>query len=204
MKKIFDPYFTTKQMGSIKGMGLGLAICYSIIKSHDGLINVESEPGRGTKFTVYIPAVDEENGDKKFNGKEEAKDSPQQKILLIDDEKILLDVTGSMLAHLGYHVATAQTHEEALKKYEKAVEERQPFSAIIMDLTMRGDEGGETAIHKWLNHYPQVKAVVSSGYVNDPVIEQYWKYGFVGALLKPYTLNDLKKTLEKILVKNGN
>jgi PAS domain S-box-containing protein len=203
MKKLFDPYFTTKQMGSVKGMGLGLAICYSIIKNHEGLINVESEPGAGTTFTVYIPALNEDSGEKILNRKGESKNTLKHKILLIDDEKILLDVTSSMLSHLGYEVATADCHEDALDCYAKAKENGRPYSLIIMDLTMRGNEGGETAIRKWLTIHPEVKAVISSGYSNDPVIEDYSSYGFVGAMVKPYTLVELKNTLAKLLAKNN-
>jgi len=199
MQKLFDPYFTTKQMGNIKGMGLGLAICYSIIKSHEGLISVESEPGYGTTFTVYIPALAEESMENKPESEEETQFVQKHRILLIDDEKILLDVTSSMLDHLGYEVTTAENHKEALNIYREAKDTGRPFSLIIMDLTMRDNEGGDTAIRKWSALYPEVKAVISSGYANDPVIEDYEKYGFVGAMIKPYTLIELKKTLEKIL-----
>ncbi|MFO7568313.1 MAG: ATP-binding protein [Smithellaceae bacterium] len=199
LKKLFDPYFTTKQMGSVKGMGLGLAIAYSIVKSHEGMITVESTPGAGTTFTVYVPAS---NGEKHEVKPEAAREKPftgKHKIMLIDDEQILLDVTGSMLTHLGYDVTTAKSHEDALDIYAQSKEANAPFSLVIMDLTMRGDEGGETAIRHWQNAHPEVKAIISSGYMNDPVIEEYWKYGFVGAMVKPYSLVDLKDTLEKIL-----
>ena len=201
MKKLFDPYFTTKQMGNIKGLGLGLAICYSIVKNHDGLITVDSELASGTIFTVYIPAVDEENSERNPGANAEIKTGARHKILLIDDEQILLDVTSSMLIHLGYAVATARCHKEALDIYGKAKEAGQPFSLIILDLTMRGDEGGETAIRRWLTIHPEVKAVISSGYSRDPVIEEYWKYGFAGAIAKPYTLAELEKALAKIMAK---
>jgi PAS domain S-box-containing protein len=204
MKKLFDPYFSTKQMGSIKGIGLGLAICYSIVKSHEGLINVESQPGVGTEFTVYIPALDEENGENKTPAEKTQPTAAKHKILLIDDEKILLDVTSSMLAHLGYEVKTAACHEDALDIYMEAKETGQPFSLIIMDLTIRGNEGAETAIRKWLAIHPEVRVVISSGYANDPVIEDFSNYGFVGAIVKPYTLMELKTTLEKILARNDS
>lgn len=203
LKKLFDPYFTTKQMGNIKGMGLGLAICYSIVKNHEGLITVDSEPGVGTIFTVYLPAVDENSVAVKPNEKKEIKTVPQHKILLIDDEQILLDVTSSMLVHLGYKVSTARCHAEALNIYGKAKEDGQPFSLVIIDLTMRGDEGGEIAIRRWLTIHPEVKAVISSGYARDPVIEEYWKYGFAGAIMKPYTLAELEKTLGKVIMENN-
>jgi two-component system, cell cycle sensor histidine kinase and response regulator CckA len=197
MRKLFNPYFTTKPMGNIKG--LGLAICYSIVQTHDGLIAVDSEPGAGTTFTVYIPAVDEESDEKKPDGKKET--GTKHKILLIDDEKILLDVASSMLKHLGYEVTTAQSHNEALDIYGKAKETGQPFSLIIIDLTIRGDEGGEAALRRWLTIHPEVKAVISSGYSRDPVIEEYWKYGFADAIAKPYTLAELEKTLAGIMAK---
>ncbi len=203
LKRIFDPYFTTKQMSSVKGMGLGLAICYSVVRNHDGMIMVESTPGAGTVFTVYIPAASDEKDEQKPAMKHDAGGSVKPNILLIDDEQVLLDVTGSMLKHIGYHVVTAGSHGEAMEYYRRAKEDGNPFALIIMDLTMRGDEGGEIAIRRWKDAHPEVKAVISSGYMNDPVIEEYWKYGFVGAMVKPYSLVDLKNSLEKILAGKG-
>jgi two-component system cell cycle sensor histidine kinase/response regulator CckA len=202
MRKLFDPYFTTKQVGHVKGLGLGLAICYSIVKNHDGLITVDSEFAAGTVFTVYIPAVNEETDERNMSGHSEIKTSAEHKILLVDDEQFLLDVTSSMLIHLGYEVITAQCHKDALEIYGKAKEAGQPFSLIIIDLTMRGDEGGETAIRRWLTIHPEVKAIISSGYGRDPVIEEYWKYGFTGAIAKPYTLAELEKALAKIMARH--
>ncbi len=206
MKRIFDPYFTTKQLGSVKGMGLGLAICYSIVKSHEGMITVASTPGSGSTFTVYMPASNSHKDEKRPAAAKEAPtpSQPKPKVLLIDDEQILLDVTGSMLKHIGYDVVTAKCHEDALEHYRRGKEAGSPFSLIIMDLTMRGNEGGEIAIRRWKDNHPEVKAVISSGYMNDPVVEEYWKYGFVGAMVKPYSLTELKSSLESILAGNGN
>lgn len=204
LKKIFDPYFTTKQMGSVKGVGLGLAICYSVVKSHDGVITVESTPGVGTLFTVYIPAASTEKEDVK---PAEVKNEPaeaRRKILLVDDEQILLDTTGGMLTYLGYDVMTAKSHATAIADYSRAKQAGQPVSLVIMDLTMRGDEGGEVAIRRWKTAHPEVRAVISSGYMNDPVIEEYWKYGFVGAMIKPYSLTELKGFLDNVLAGSGN
>jgi PAS domain S-box-containing protein len=201
LKNLFDPYFSTKQMGSTKGVGLGLAICYSIIKSHEGLINVESDPGVGTTFTVYIPAVDEQNSEMKSNGETTNSNAAKHKILLIDDEKILLDVTSNMISYLGYEVVTASCHEDALDSYCKAKEAGRPFSVVIMDLTVRGNEGAETAIRKWVALHPEVRVIISSGYATDPVIEDYQNYGFIAAMVKPYTLEELKDCLSRALVR---
>ena len=167
------------------------------------MITVDSEFAAGTVFTVYIPAVNEETSERDMNGTSEIKTSAEHKILLVDDEQILLDVTSSMLIHLGYEVITAQCHKDALEIYGKAKEAGQPFSLIIIDLTMRGDEGGETAIRRWLTIHPEVKAIISSGYGRDPVIEEYWKYGFTGAIAKPYTLAELEKALAKIVARHN-
>jgi PAS domain S-box-containing protein len=199
MRRAFDPYFTTKPMNSFKGMGLGLAICHSIVKSHEGIITVDSTPGKGSVFTVFVPAAGYENEERKPASPLTAQAQGRQKILLIDDEQILLDVTGSMLEHLGYDVETAKSHAAGRELYRQAEYEGSPFALIIMDLTMRGDESGETAIRCWKEAYPEVKAVISSGYMKDPVIEEYWKYGFAGAIAKPYSLEELKGLLEKIL-----
>lgn len=204
MKRIFDPYFTTKPMSHVKGMGLGLAICYSIVRSHDGIITAESTPGAGSVFTVYIPASPDKQDAPRLADSPEAEAAPKAKILLIDDEQILLDVTGSMLKHIGYDVVTAKNHGEAMTFYRQAGEAGCPFSLIIMDLTMRGDDGGEIAIRRWKASHPEARAVISSGYMNDPVIEEYWKYGFVGAMIKPYSLVELKSSLEKILAGGDN
>jgi len=104
-------------MGSTKGTGLALAICYSIVKSHEGMITVASTPGGGTVFNLYIPAA---NGENEASKPIDAKKEPageKNKILLIDDEEILLEVAGSMLEHLGYDVAVAKSHDEALEYY---------------------------------------------------------------------------------------
>lgn len=199
MRRAFDPYFTTKPMNSVKGMGLGLAICHSIVKSHEGIITVDSTPGEGSVFTVFVPAAVNENEERKPISPLTAQTQGRQKILLIDNEQILLDVTGSMLKHLGYDVETVKSHAVGRELYRQAEHEGSPFVLIIMDLTMRGDESGETAIRRWKEVYPEVKAVISSGYMKDPVIEEYWKYGFIGAIAKPYSLEDLKGSLEKIL-----
>lgn len=204
ISRLFDPYFTTKQMGNSKGTGLALAICYSIVKSHEGMITVASTPGGGTVFTVYIPAANAEIAALNQLEEKEVSAADKKKILLIDDEEILLEVAGSMLEHLGYEVAVAKNHDEALEYYQQEKETGSPFALIVMDLTMPGDDSGEIAIKRWKELHPEARAVISSGYINDPVIEEFWKYGFVGAMVKPYSLAELKTSLEKILAGQSN
>ena len=193
LQRIFDPYFTTKQ----KGSGLGLATSHSIIMNHEGHIKVESELGVGTTFHVYLPASDEEVilEDKKICKRVKGKG----RILLMDDEESILEVTGEVLTYLGYTVDVARDGEEAIDLYRKAYKSQKPFDAVIIDLTIRGKMGGRETIQHLLSIDPQVKAIVSSGYCDDPVMANYREYGFCGVVAKPYTIEELSETLQRVI-----
>jgi PAS domain S-box-containing protein len=193
LQKIFDPYFTTKQ----KGSGLGLAITYSIIKNHDGHIAVRSRLGAGTTFIIYLPASErvlagpETLFEKNIRG--------YGRILLMDDEEIVRKVTGEILKVLGYEVEFAQDGAEAITLYAKAMESGRPFDAVIMDLTIPGGIGGREAIQKLRELDPNVKAIVSSGYSQDPILADFAAYGFRAALAKPFSSSTLSSVLYKVL-----
>ena len=194
LDKIFDPYFTTKQ----KGSGLGLAVTYGIIKKHGGYITVESTVGVGTIFTIYLPAL----GEKIFttkNSREDKFDFGRGKILFMDDQKIIRDMIKNMLIHLGYEVEFATDGAEAVELYEKAKESGHSFDVAILDLTVPGGMGGKEAIKKLLEIDPKAKAIVSSGYFNDPIMSDYKQYGFKGVVAKPYHINELNETLHTML-----
>ncbi len=193
LKRIFDPYFTTKQ----KDSGLGLAISYSIIKSHGGYITVESKLGVGTTFHIYLPASSEEI--LKKQGVEEKLIAGTGKILLMDDEEAVRNIGGKLLEKIGYKVEFASDGGEAIKVYEKALESTEPFDAIIMDLTVPGEMGGKETIKEILKIDPDVKAIVSSGYSNAPVMANFKKYGFSGVITKPYNIIELSKILHGVI-----
>jgi PAS domain S-box-containing protein len=193
ISKVFDPYFSTKA----KGSGLGLSITYSIIKSHDGLISVKSEIGVGTTFFIYFPASNQEILIEKET--KENTVSGMGKILIMDDEELVRDVAADMLSFVGYQTELACDGLEAIELYKKAREAGQPFDAVIMDLTIPGGMGGKQAIGKLLEIDPEVKAVVSSGYGNDPIMSDFRQYGFSGFLPKPYKIEELSKALHKVI-----
>lgn len=192
LNKIFYPYFTTKE----KGHGLGLSSVYSIVKNHDGIINVKSQVGIGTKFEVFLPASDKPSDtsvrtdDKLTEGR--------GKILLMDDENLIKIATGRMLKKLGYEVEFASDGEEAVNKYKQSMNNGR-FDLVIMDLTVPGGMGGCEATKILRSIDPDVKIVVSSGYSNDPVMSDYKKYGFVDIVRKPYRVEVLSSTIENVL-----
>jgi PAS domain S-box-containing protein len=194
-KKIFDPYFTTKQ----KGSGLGLATCYSIIKRHDGHITLESELGKGSKFSVYLPAS--------HRCAERSESGPTVpvggtgRVLVMDDEEMIRDVAGAVLKSLGYEVTTARDGAEVIALVRAARHANAPFDAVIMDLTIPGGMGGQEAVGLLKQIDPSVKAIVSSGYSNDPVMAAYREHGFEGVVTKPYTVARLAETLTAVLKK---
>jgi PAS domain S-box-containing protein len=191
--KIFDPYFSSKQTGS----GLGLTIAYSIIKKHDGIITVDSEPGKGSTFIIYLPASDKPATVQKVY--EETSTISHGRVLIMDDEEIVREIAIEMLGYIGCETAAAKDGREAIELYIKAKEEGKPFDAVLMDLTIAGGMGGKEAIVELRAIDPEVKAVVSSGYANDPIMANYQAYGFCGVVPKPYKIHELNSTFSRIL-----
>ena len=204
LSMIFDPYFSTKEMGTQKGMGLGLATTYSIIKKHDGHINAESEVGVGTTFTVYLPVVVEETaGIKPVKVVEPEKPAVSTgRILVMDDEEAIRRLSKQMLSRLSYEPELAKDGAEAIKLYKRAMDSGKPFDTVILDLTIKGGIGGKEVIKQLMKIDPGIKAIVSSGYSNDPVMANFRAYGFIGALPKPYTKKDLDDMLNQVLGKS--
>ncbi len=195
--KIFDPYFSTKDMGTQKGMGLGLAVSDSIVKQHKGLITVESELGTGTTLYIYLPASVKEIVEAAPVKKPAPEISVTQggKILVMDDEELLRDVTKALLTRLGYNAEVAVEGVEAIEMYRKAMESEKPFDMVILDLTNKVGMGGAETMAKLLEIDSDVKAIVATGYSNDPIISNFREHGFRGALPKPFTLDQLKTAL---------
>ncbi len=192
VKKMFDPYFTTKK----KGKGLGLAVAYSIVKKHNGLIYAKSKKSCGTDVFVYLPAVE---GKKNVVEEETKLWHGKGKVLVMDDEDQVLRLAKEMLEHLGYSVTTAVNGEEAVLFFEKAYGTDCPYDIVILDLTIPGGMGGKDTIIKLQEIDPGVKAVVSSGYANDPIMSNSEAYGFCAVMPKPYRINTLSQTLSKVV-----
>ncbi len=193
INNIFDPFFTTKK----QGYGLGLATSYSIVKRHGGYITATSEPGNGASIIIYLPASREK--EIKPAKKTEEMYMGRGHILFMDDEEFIRDLANSILTHLGYTVTFAKNGEEAIEEYTKAREQGEPFDAVILDLTIPEGMGGKVCIKKLKEIDPGVKAIVSSGYSDDPIMTTPEKYGFKAFIAKPYNIQTLSSVLRKTI-----
>ena len=189
---IFEPYFTTKEEGS----GLGLAISYSIVKAHGGAITVESEPGRGSRFSVYLPASTQRVAIEPRSGAVTRR-VHTGRVLLMDDDAEVAAVASDMLEAIGYVAAVAASGRSAIEQFHAAESRGEPFDVVILDLTVPGGMGGLEAVAHIREIRPDVAVVVTSGYADDSVLARFGDYGFDGVLPKPFAIPDLRRALEE-------
>jgi two-component system cell cycle sensor histidine kinase/response regulator CckA len=192
LEKLFDPYFTTKQ----KGSGLGLAVAYNIILKHDGQMTVDSTLGEGTTFTILLPATAIDS--QAHTERDEAIVTGQGRVLVMDDEDTIRKLAVVMLTKLGYEVVVAEDGQTAVDLYRTAIGEGRRFDAVILDLTIPGGMGGKEAVNHLIAMDQNVRAIVSSGYSSDPVLANYPRYGFCGAVKKPYLVQEMSRVLNTV------
>lgn len=191
LTKIFDPYFTTKSSGN----GLGLATAYNIIKKHGGHISASND--EGAVFTLLLPAVEEEPVTIELD--HQTPNSLNAKILVMDDDPLVLDVLTEILTQLDCSAMTAENGEDAIAIFEQEQATDEPFDLVILDLTIPGGMGGEETLHHLKAIDSGVKAIVSSGYSINPVMAEYERYGFGGVVSKPYKIEEMYEVLAQLL-----
>lgn len=203
LRQVFDPYFSTKQRGSQKGMGLGLTICHTIIQKHDGQISVESTPPRGAVFTVLLPALRRSVPPPPAPARESRPPSPPPpgRVLVMDDEKTIQKTLALVLGQLGFEVVVTAEGQEAVDQYAQARREGRRFDAVLLDLTVRNGLGGTEALRLIRELDPAVTAVAMSGYTDSEAIRDHPRFGFKAALSKPFTATALAETLAGVLGK---
>lgn len=193
LPRIFEPYFSTKGRNS----GLGLATVHSIVKKHQGHITVESHPGHGTTFRVWLPVARE------LPAAPTAQPAPAAgprtlRVLLMDDEEIIRRVAGAFLQRFGHEATLVADGAHAVRTYAEARERGEPFDLVILDLTVPGGMGGLETVTQLRALDPQVNAVASSGYSSDPVLANYQAHGFRAILPKPYDLKTFSALLANV------
>jgi len=190
---IFDPYFSTKGSGT----GLGLSVSHSIVRKHGGDITVRSKKGEGTTFTIFLPATHKKKNI--YQTSESAGKQLRGRILIMDDDQYLLPMFKKMLEHIGLTALCVSDGESAIAEFIKAKNSKNPFDAIIMDLTISGGMGGVKTSREIREIDKSIPLIVASGYCDDPVMSDYKCYGFNERLFKPFSLEDLKKTIAAII-----
>ena len=199
LHRVLDPYFSTKKRGVQKGMGLGLTIAFSIVRKHEGFLFLESKATEGTTVSIFLPAVPQEKEDTKTPVQIDDSTLKNLKVLVMDDEEMLRATAKNMFRHIGCRVETAGNAGDAVELYKKALNTSDPFELVFLDLTVKGGPGGKEAVQELLKLNPHVKAVVCSGYADDPVMSDFEAYGFRAALPKPFSNASLRHTAIKAL-----
>jgi CheY-like chemotaxis protein len=190
----FEPYFTTRH-GS---QGLGLTTSLSSIQRMGGTICLESTPGIGTTALIYLPITGNAGGIEKTTSAL-PKVGEKRRILLMDDEQMILDIVSRMLSHLGYEVTTCTDGAQAIAAYAKAKNHAQVFDVVLMDLIIPNGVGGQDAVHTIRKIDPDAKVIASSGHLDHPVMLDHKKFGFAAALEKPYKLEKLQQVIEGVI-----
>lgn len=189
--RIFEPFFTTKAMG--RGTGLGLAMVYGIISGHGGMINVHSEPGQGTTFTIYLPASEKKVVRKGTAAGTMARGT--ETILLVDDEPVNVTVSKAMLESIGYRVFAAGSGQEAIAVYW---EKKNEIDLVVLDMIMPGISGGET-FDRLREINSEIKVLLSSGYSLNEEVQAIMNRGCNGFLQKPFQLEIFSRKLREML-----
>ncbi len=186
-KRIFDPFFTTKEMGR----GLGLSIAYSVVKRHGGDIEVESVLGEGSTFTVLLPAADSAS---------EACLRGNGKVLVMEDDPYQKELFCTLLSNLGYCVVAVDNGKEAVEKFKEAKDAGAPFDVVILDLLMPEESmDGKETCRSILEVDPKAKVIITSVASSDKAVTNFKEYGFVGALPKPFSLQELAQAVERVV-----
>jgi CheY-like chemotaxis protein len=194
IKHIFDPFYTTKEIG--QGTGLGLAMVYGIVKSHDGYILCDSKPGQGTIFSIYLPVSRTEHvSDVLLSRDPGVVLGGSETILLVDDDEAVVEIASDILKENGYRILTADCGEKALSIHE---ENADGIDLVILDLGMPG-MGGQGCLEKLLTVNPSLKVIIASGYSADAQVKDALDYGAKDFLGKPYRLVDLLRKVRQVL-----
>jgi len=188
--RIFDPYYSTKERGALKGMGLGLTVVYATLRNHGGHVVVQSETGVGTTVSFFLPVMTDKGNER---GKQQQETLAVQTVVLIEPDEQMREIGRIMLEHLGYAVAKAANRKEAMNKMQPFLNDAQlPRPLIILDLSSANGESAVETCRLLHELDGSLQVIAMSGTILDPVMDDCRKYGFANTLPKPYTMDSLK------------
>lgn len=193
VEHIFEPFYSTKEKH--KGAGLGLAMVYGIVKGHGGYIACNSEPGQGTSFSLYFPAIERVVQESISQSTTSAELHGNETILLVDDEETLLDIGQQTLNRFGYTTLTAENGEKAIECYKA---NKNQIDLVILDLSMPG-MGGYQCFKKLITRYPNIKVIIASGYSAGKQVRKLLEKGARAFIGKPYQITEIPKTVREVL-----
>ncbi len=195
LDRIFDPYFSTKQKGAQKGMGLGLTIVHSIVKKHGGLVRIESEPGQGCTVRLYLPAGSWAEDLSDRSGKEDG----WCRILIFDGDEMMRLISRKMFEFYGCTTRLAASGREAVELYRQAFQASHRYGLVMVDMT--GDDGlnGQETVRHILEIDPDAAVVAVCSDSSDPVLERYAEHGFTAAVEKPFSIDVVKQLLHRFV-----
>ncbi len=193
LKRIFEPFFSTKEQG--KGTGLGLSMIYGFVHSQNGFIDVESTPGKGSIFRIFLPAIPGERKETETKAGQKQIQKGDEIILVVDDEKVLRDFLRQALEGYGYTVLEAEDGESAVEVFK---ENNEKVQLIILDMIMP-NMSGEKALFQIRQMNSSVPVLVSSGYSDKDKFERIAELGIAGILHKPFRINKLLTQIRTIL-----
>lgn len=194
IQKIFEPYFTTKKQG--EGTGIGLALIHGIVKGYEGDITVESEPGVGTTFKVYLPRI-ENTALKASSATSASLPSGTESILTVDDEKVVVDTNQSMLEKLGYKVTVRTSSLEALELFRS---NPGAYDLIVTDMTMPNMTGKDMA-KEMMSIRPDIPVILCTGFSEQIDREMAEEMGIRAFVMKPIIMSEMANTIREVLDK---
>lgn len=197
--QIFNPYFTTKEVGSRRGTGLGLSMSYAIIRKHGGYVSVDSQEGLGTTFHIYVPALSREKSNE-LAAKTECCPA-KARVLVIEGEEMVRRSITERLDALGYETVAAGNGVEGIGFYRDAKNRGEPFDSVIIDLAIPQGLGAADTLKELLAIEPALRAVLSSGHSADPLMADFTKEGFGGFVAKPYHISELDEILRRVITR---
>lgn len=199
LNRIFDPYYTTKPTGH----GLGLAVVYSIVRQHGGTINVTSSQNKGTRFEILLPISPLVEETPEALSVPVAPEFENCRILVLDDDDGVREITLEMLYMIGIQATGASRGEQLVELYTQALHNSTPFDLLLLDLTIPGGKGGIWTLNELKKINPQIRAIVCSGYSQDPALAYPADFGFIGRLVKPFSIEELQAQIRQALTKDG-